>query len=82
MLQTPEMDGGLKVWDVRYDGSDHPTEQDLEARSGIVSYGIGDIVLIDSYRLHQIQPFSGSRERISATVHASYSGAGVWECWF
>lgn len=82
MLQTPETDGGLQVWDVRYDGRDHPTDEELAARSAIVTYRTGDVVLFDSYRLHQIQPFQGSRERISATVHAACIDIGLWECWF
>ena len=82
MLQTTESDGGLKVWDVRYDGRDHPTKAELRAPSATVPYRTGDVVLIDSYRLHQIQPFSGSRDRISATVHAALVDTGLWECWF
>jgi len=82
MLQAPETDGGLKVWDVRYDGRDHPNEAELQAPSAVVPYRTGDVVLIDSYRLHQIQPFRGSRERISATVHAAQTDLGLWECWF
>ncbi len=82
MLQTPESDGGLAVWDVLYKGHDHPTRGEVRASSAIVTYGTGDVVLIDSYRLHQIQPFEGSRERISATVHAAEVDDGVWECWF
>ena len=82
MLQTTDADGGLRVWDVLYDGHDHPTKEELTARSATVTYGVGDVVLIDSYRLHQIQPFAGSRARISATVHAARLDAGLWECWF
>lgn len=82
MLQTPETDGGLQVWDARYDGHDRPTKEDLRADSEVVRYRTGDVVVIDSYRLHQIQPFAGSRERISATVHAAQVDAGLWECWF
>jgi hypothetical protein len=82
MLQTTETDGGLEVWDVRYDGRDHPTHEELRAKSAVVTYRIGDVVLIDSYRLHQIQPFAGTRERISATVHAAQIDLGLWECWF
>ncbi|HVH46526.1 MAG TPA: hypothetical protein VM925_29495 [Labilithrix sp.] len=82
MLQTPETDGGLQVWDVRYDGHDHPTKAELEKPSAVVHYRTGDVVLIDSYRLHQIQPFRGSRDRISATVHAAQIDVGLWECWF
>ncbi|MDF2691750.1 MAG: hypothetical protein K0S65_133 [Labilithrix sp.] len=82
MLQTTETDGGLQVWDVRYDGHDHPTPEELRAPSAVVHYGTGDVVLIDSYRLHQIQRFEGARDRISATVHAAQVDAGLWECWF
>lgn len=82
MLQAPETDGGLRVWDVSYSGHDQPTEEELAAANDIVRYRTGDIVLIDSYRLHQIQPFQGDRERISATVHAAQVDQGLWECWF
>jgi hypothetical protein len=82
MLQTTETDGGLRVWDVRYEGHDHPTDEEIATPSAIVAYRTGDVVLIDSYRLHQIQPFAGSRERISATVHAARTDVDVWECWF
>lgn len=82
MLQAPATDGGLRVWDVRYSGHDHPTEEELAAPNAIVRYRTGDIVLIDSYRLHQIQPFDGAHERISATVHAAQIDRGLWECWF
>jgi hypothetical protein len=82
MLQTTESDGGLRVWDVRYEGHDRPTREELRAPNAIVQYRTGDVVLIDSYRLHQIQPFEGARDRISATVHAAQVDAGLWECWF
>jgi hypothetical protein len=83
MLQTPKSAGGLEVWAVRYDGHDHPTEAELARPSAIVTSQVGDVVIIDSYRLHQIQPFdSDGRERISATVHAAEVDAGLWECWF
>jgi hypothetical protein len=82
MLQTAETDGGLRVWDVLYRGHDHPTEEELSAPNAVVAYRTGDVVLIDSYRLHQIQPFDGTRERVSATVHAARLDEGLWECWF
>lgn len=82
MLQMPESDGGLRVWNVLYDGRDHPTPAELAAPNATVHYGTGDVVVIDSYRLHQIQPFAGARERISATVHAAQTDSGLWETWF
>jgi hypothetical protein len=82
VLQTSETNGGLRVWDLRYDGHDHPTDEELAAPSAVVDYRTGDVVVIDSYRLHQIQPFAGVRERISATVHGARLDDGLWECWF
>lgn len=82
MLDAPSSGGGLKVWDVRYAGHDHPTEVELAASSAVVPARVGDVTLIDSYRLHQIQPFGGAAERISVTVHAAETDAGTWETWF
>jgi hypothetical protein len=82
MFQPAATGGGLKVWDTLYAGRDHPTHAELAARSEVFEYCVGDVVVIDSYRLHQIQPFGGERERISATVHAAEVDAGLWETWF
>lgn len=82
MFQPPASGGGLKVWDVRYSGRDEANDDELAAPSEIVTYGVGDVVLIEAYRLHQIQPFGGSRERISATIHAAELDVGLWETWF
>jgi hypothetical protein len=81
-LQVAEASGGLRVWDVRYEGRDHPTAAELARPSETVRYGVGDVVLFDSYRLHQIEAFSGARARITATVHAARVGSGLWEYWF
>jgi hypothetical protein len=81
MLQPPENGGALRVWDVAYAGTDAYEDEDLEQPSVTCTYGVGDLVLIDSYRLHQIQPFGGSVDRISATCHAAFV-AGQWETWF
>jgi hypothetical protein len=82
ILQAPEEGGGLRVWDVRYDGRDHPRDTELATPNAVVPYRPGQGILMDSYRLHQIQPFGGERERISATVHAAKLGEGLWEAWF
>ena len=37
--------------------------------------------MIDSYRLHQIQPFSGDRDRLSVTAHLVFAD-GRWQVWF
>lgn len=75
MLQPP---GALKLWDVT-----HPARGDeASSHNEVIEYATGDLVVFDSYRLHQIQPFEGERDRISATVHAAEVSRGVWETWF
>ncbi len=81
MLQPPVEGGGLRVWDARYAGTEAYEDEDLEREAVTVHYGAGDLAVIDSYRLHQIQPFAGARDRISATCHVAFA-AGTWECWF
>jgi hypothetical protein len=82
MLQEPEVGGGLKLWDVRFRGRDDPTDAELAKDALVAQYGVGGVLVIDSYRLHQIQPFGGARDRISITVHAAEVDEGVWETWF
>jgi hypothetical protein len=79
MLQPPITGGGLRVWDVL--GGDESTAERRARGSTVVEYRVGDLVLIDSYRLHQIQPFGGTRDRVSATLHAARV-ADRWETWF
>lgn len=84
MLQPTEeaSECALRVWDVLYSGSDDPTDSELERPNDVAIYETGDVILINSYRLHQIHPFKGNRDRISATIHAAQSDTKVWECWF
>ena len=81
MLAPPEAGGELRVWDASYRGSDAYEDADLARASVTCAYGPGDLVVIDSYRLHQIQPFRGAIDRVSATCHAAFV-AGEWETWF
>jgi hypothetical protein len=82
MLAPPRRGGGLRVWDVGYAGTDAYEDEDLdEAEHVTCDYGVGDLVVISSYRLHQIQPFTGEADRISATCHLAFA-AGQWESWF
>lgn len=72
--------GGLRLWDVPYDGQDDSSlaELTLPAR---INYAPGDVVLFDSYRLHQIEPFGGDAPRVTGTCHiARFSGS--WDVWF
>ncbi len=83
MLQPPESGGALRLWDVMYSGYDGYIEYAPSAPSADVHYGIGELLVLDSYRLHQIQPFLGPRDRVSATAHAALDEAsGAWEVWF
>ena len=78
MLSPLERGGGLRLWH-RRDGDPENAETASRAR---LSYRVGDGVLMDSYRYHQIEPFADSCDRISITLHAARSEAGIWESWF
>jgi len=85
MLQPPRArrEGGLRVWEVEYAGEDRVDDAELaRASAATASYGVGDVVAFDSYRLHQIQPFGGEVDRVSATIHLAEVDAGHWESWF
>lgn len=74
MLQPP---GALRLWDVTHPDEEAPASKHSE----VIEYATGDLVAFDSYRLHQIQPFSGG-DRISATLHGAEVSRGIWETWF
>jgi len=82
MLSQPEAGGGLKLWAARYTGRDAALDSELSGPSSLVSYDEGTAVVFDSFRLHQIQPFEGTRDRVTATVHAAEVDPGRWETWF
>lgn len=82
MLQTPEQGGGLRLFDALYAGEEHASREDRKAPHVTLAYEAGDAVLLDAYRLHRIDPFAGARDRVSATLHAAETSAGVWESWF
>ncbi len=72
--------GGLRLWDQPFDGHDDPFLATLSDPI-TVPYAPGALVLFDSYRLHQIEPFAGQVARISATCHVA-NLAGRWDVWF
>ena len=79
MLQPPEQGGGLGMWDILcHDGVAEEAPRPADA---VADYALGALLVIDSYRLHQIQPFGGARDRVSATLHAVET-RGRWEAWF
>jgi hypothetical protein len=80
MLQPAAQGGGLRVWDKVWEDED-TEEAPGSARSEVVAYGAGDLVFLDSYRLHQICASAGPLDRISMTAHAVWDGAR-WEAWF
>ena len=82
MLQAPERGGGIRLWEARYSGSDHASDEDLEAPSELIEYAEGEAIVFDSYRLHQIQPFTGSRDRYTLTGHAAAVDRDLWQVWF
>jgi hypothetical protein len=82
MLRPAERGGGLRVWDVRDAGSDAVTRAMVAKPSALIEYEVGELFVLDSYRLHQIQSFGGAGLRISATVHGVELPDGRWETWF
>jgi hypothetical protein len=80
MLAPPASGGGLRLWPVLYAGEDDP--EVVPGGDALVELRAGDVVLLDSYRLHQIQAFGGEGPRISATLHGAEIDPGLWECWF
>jgi len=83
MLQPPDRGGALRVWDALWTGADDEAAiaAAVRAPASLAHYGCGDLVVINSYRLHQIQPFAGNRDRISITAHLLRSPEG-WQSWF
>jgi hypothetical protein len=81
MLQPPSEGGGTAVWDCTYAGEDFAGRPARAVLSESVEYKVGDLMVIDSYRLHQILPFEGTVDRISATMHLVQEG-DAWVAWF
>jgi hypothetical protein len=81
MLQPPLAGGGLRLWDALYQGEDEVAEPDA-IPNVVIDYYPGDLLVFDSYLLHQIQPFAGTRDRISVTAHAVRTDDGTWRAWF
>jgi hypothetical protein len=81
MLQPPEGGGGLRLWEESYEGEDFPEKPPPEVPVTQIAYEPGELVVFDSYRMHQILPFRGARERVSATMHACFD-RGAWKGWF
>jgi hypothetical protein len=81
MLQPPEEGGAIRIWNAIHEGAAQPTAAMVAQPHVDVPYRTGDLVIFSSYRLHQIQPFAGTLDRISVTAHA-LRVAGEWVTWF
>jgi hypothetical protein len=81
MLQPAESGGGLRIWDRLYEGEDFPENPGPRVANVLIRYEPGELVVFDSYRMHQIQPFGGEVDRLSATMHVVEED-GTWEAWF
>jgi hypothetical protein len=78
-LQAPESGGGLRLWPHAWRPG---AEEDCADSPELIPLVAGDAVVFDSYRLHQIEPFAGGVDRLTATVHALLRPDGLWETWF
>jgi hypothetical protein len=92
VLQPPEQGGGLRLWARTWSGDGEPDADEsgtmhdvlpteLPPPAVTLGYGAGDLAVIDCYRLHQIEPFAGGRDRVTVTAHVA-QGLGGWEIWF
>lgn len=83
MIQKPEKGGGLRVWGLRYKPGDEvdPDTPSPDEESILLDYQVGDMVVIDSFKMHAIQSFEGNTDRISLTFHIAKEH-GIWHVWF
>jgi hypothetical protein len=89
LLQKPERGGGIRIWETKYDPS--RKEESLKpsidilpdpgAKNVLIDYQVGDLLLINSLSLHQIQPFEGDADRITLTFHIAKNSES-WHIWF
>jgi hypothetical protein len=82
MLQPGEGSADLTLWHETWNGRDEPTRRALSSPRETLRYGVGDLAVFSSYRLHRIEPFGGAADRVSLTVHGVEVDPGVWETWF
>ncbi len=82
MLEPATWGGGLELWNTTYAGSEFPSKRQLASPRRTLPYAAGDLLFMESARLHRIRPFRGDRDRISITAHAVEVDRDVWECWF
>lgn len=87
MLSKPESGGGLKIWDIKYDQARKQEElvawaESPDAPYTLIDYQLGDLVMINSFYLHQIQTFSGDIDRICLTFHIARHKENQWYIWF
>lgn len=82
MLRPADVGGGLRMWQSVYRGHEHPAVADYATPHVTTRYRAGDALLMNSRRLHQIRPFRGDHDRLSATLHAVRVDENVWDSWF
>jgi hypothetical protein len=78
-LRAPESGGGLRLWPRTWA---HGVAEAADGEPTLLPLVPGDVVVFDSYRLHQIEPFEGGIDRLTATVHALRGDDGRWLAWF
>lgn len=82
MLQPAQWGGGLRLWNALWHGADEPDDEEIQGPHITHRYTVGEALLMESHRLHQIRPFRGMLGRISITVHSVEVDRGQWDTWF
>jgi len=86
MLQKPEKNGNLRIWDIKFTPDSNEDDliqiaKDNYYNSFEIVYEEGDLVIINSLNLHQILSFEGSKDRITTLFFSSFLN-GKWNIWF
>lgn len=84
-LQLPQKGGNLRTWPEVYKQYHHDrylceiTSPQGECK--IVAYSVGSIIGLYSLRIHEIEPFESTIDRVILTFHLAQIN-GAWKLWF
>lgn len=86
MVQKPQWQGGVRVWNFPWDpllGETHSLRRAENSYSNgyTIEYELGDLVVLNSLKPHQILSFGGGIDRITMNAFGSFVG-GRWQFWF
>jgi hypothetical protein len=86
MIQKPETQGGVRVWNINWEptrgeGQSLRMAEDNYDDGHTIEYEVGEMVVLNSLKPHQILAFDGDTDRITMNAFGSFVG-GRWQFWF